>query len=70
MAMRAVRRRIAQVRGVPPYLVFSDATLLEMARVQPATEAEMMSISGVGPKKLAQYGAEFLAALATYKGGT
>ncbi len=70
MAMRAVRRRIAQVRGVPPYLVFSDATLLEMARVQPATEAEMMSISGVGPKKLAQYGAEFLAALANYKGGT
>jgi ATP-dependent DNA helicase RecQ len=45
---------------VPAYVVFPDATLMEMARVRPASLDEMRTISGVGPRKLAQFGAAFL----------
>ena len=55
--LRKLRKRIADERSVPAYVVFSDATLLAMAERRPATEAEMLGISGVGPKKLEQYGA-------------
>ncbi len=58
--LRAVRRRLADERNVPPYVVFSDATLLAMAAARPTTEAEMLAISGVGPKKLTTYGDDFL----------
>ncbi len=62
-ALRELRRRLADERGVPAYVIFNDATLLEMAASLPTTEAELLSIGGVGPKKLAQYGEVFLAAL-------
>ena len=58
--LRALRRRLADERSVPPYVVFSDATLLAMASARPTTEAEMLAISGVGPKKLTTYGDDFL----------
>ncbi len=58
--LRRLRRSLADERNVPAYVVFSDVTLLAMAERQPATEAELLSISGVGPKKLATYGAVFL----------
>ncbi|MBI3805773.1 MAG: ATP-dependent DNA helicase RecQ [Nitrospirae bacterium] len=58
--LRALRKRIADERGLPAYLVFSDAVLLQMAAQRPHTEAELLQISGIGPKKLAQYGALFL----------
>ena len=61
--LRALRKRIATERHVPAYLVFGDAALLEMARRRPRTEEELLAISGVGAKKLAQYGAAFLALL-------
>jgi len=61
--LRALRKEIAKERGVPPYVVFSDATLLEMASVRPRNNAQMLSISGVGPTKLEHYGARFLKAL-------
>ena len=62
--LRALRKEIARERGVPPYVVFSDATLLEMASVRPRNSAQMLSVSGVGPTKLEHYGERFLKALA------
>jgi ATP-dependent DNA helicase RecQ len=61
--LRKLRKRIADEKSVPAYVVFSDATLLAMAERRPASEAEMRGISGVGPKKLEQYGEAFLAEL-------
>jgi ATP-dependent DNA helicase RecQ len=61
--LRALRKEIAKERGVPPYVVFSDATLLEMASSRPRTNAELITISGVGPTKLEHYGERFLKAL-------
>jgi ATP-dependent DNA helicase RecQ len=58
--LRTLRKRLADERGVPAYVVFSDATLREMASLRPATDAELLSISGVGAKKLDTYGADFL----------
>ena len=62
--LRALRKEIARERGVPPYVVFSDATLLQMASSRPQTIAQMLGISGVGPTKLEHYGERFLKALA------
>ncbi len=61
--LRALRKDIARERGVPPYVVFSDATLLEMARTKPQNSAQLLCISGVGPTKLEHYGERFLNAL-------
>jgi len=58
--LRELRKAIADARNVPAYVVFSDATLLEMAERRPRTEAELLDVSGVGPKKLAAYGNAFL----------
>jgi ATP-dependent DNA helicase RecQ len=63
-ALRALRREIAIERDVPPYVVFSDAVLRAMAREVPRTPAQLRAISGVGEKKLADFGARFLAAIA------
>jgi ATP-dependent DNA helicase RecQ len=62
--LRALRKEIAKERGVPPYVVFSDATLLQMASVRPRSNAQMLAISGVGPTKLEHYGERFLKLLA------
>jgi len=64
LALKGLRKRLADSRKVPAYVIFSDATLLAMAAARPRTRAEFLAISGVGPKKLASYGAVFLAALA------
>jgi ATP-dependent DNA helicase RecQ len=61
--LKSVRKQLADARGIPAYLVFSDAALIQMVERRPATESELLAISGVGPKKLAQYGSAFLAAL-------
>ncbi len=61
--LRALRTSIARRRRIPPYVVFSDATLRQMAEQRPRDEAELLAISGVGPKKIERYGAQFLAAL-------
>ncbi|MBI1753457.1 MAG: ATP-dependent DNA helicase RecQ [Acidobacteria bacterium] len=58
--LKALRKRLADANGVPAYVIFSDATLQQMARFQPATEAEFLALSGVGPKKLQKYGEAFL----------
>jgi ATP-dependent DNA helicase RecQ len=62
--LRALRREIAAERDVPPYVVFSDAVLRAMARDVPRTAAQLRAISGVGEKKLADFGARFLEAIA------
>ncbi|MDH4054162.1 MAG: DNA helicase RecQ [Gammaproteobacteria bacterium] len=59
-ALRECRKRIASENGVPPYVVFHDATLMQMAAEKPASDAALLGISGVGQTKLERYGAEFL----------
>jgi ATP-dependent DNA helicase RecQ len=62
-ALRAVRTQLAKQHGVPPYVVFHDATLLAMLRALPANENELATISGVGEAKLKRYGRDFLAVI-------
>ncbi|MGD8976645.1 MAG: DNA helicase RecQ [Gammaproteobacteria bacterium] len=63
-SLRALRKRLAGDQGVPPYVVFGDATLVEMSQRKPASEAELLDITGVGQVKLERYGNEFLDAIA------
>lgn len=58
--LKALRKRLADAKGVPAYVIFSDATLQQMAHFRPGTPAEFLALSGVGPKKLEQYGEYFL----------
>jgi ATP-dependent DNA helicase RecQ len=58
--LRRLRKRLADEQGVPPYIVFSDVALRQMARHYPANEKEFSRISGVGEKKLREFGATFL----------
>jgi len=62
-ALRALRRKLAEEHGVPPYVIFPDSTLLEMLRSQPTSLAEMARVSGVGARKLERYGEAFLEVL-------
>ena len=62
-ALRALRTQLAKQQGVPPYVVFHDATLLAMLRAMPANEEELATISGVGEAKLKRYGRDFLAVI-------
>ncbi len=62
-ALRALRRKLAEEHSVPPYVIFPDATLLEMLRSQPASLADMARVSGVGARKLERYGQAFLEVL-------
>ena len=61
--LRQTRRELAEKAGVPPYVVFHDATLREMLHRRPASLEEMLTIHGVGQAKLERYGAAFLDAL-------
>ena len=65
-ALRAKRRALAENVGVPPYVIFHDATLREMALTRPADIRALGRISGVGARKLEAYGAEFLSVIAQY----
>ncbi|MEZ5038364.1 MAG: DNA helicase RecQ [Saprospiraceae bacterium] len=64
--LRQIRRKLAQERGVPPYIIFTDATLEEMAAQRPVTDQDMNLISGVGERKLQLYGDAFMQAIADY----
>jgi ATP-dependent DNA helicase RecQ len=61
--LRALRRALADAEGVPAYIVFSDAVLARMAAARPLDEAGLLAVPGIGPAKLARYGAAFLRAL-------
>ncbi len=65
-ALRATRKQIADAASVPPFVVFSDATLAEMARSRPTHAREMLQISGVGEHKLRQYGKAFMDVISGY----
>lgn len=58
--LRALRKEIAARDHIPPYVVFSDATLRDMCRVQPETLDEMLTVKGIGELKLEKYGETFL----------
>ncbi len=66
--LRKLRRDIAQKSGIPPYLVFSDASLEQMAASRPVTEFDFSMISGVGEKKLKQYGQIFMSKIKEFIG--
>ena len=61
--LRAVRLEIARARGVPPYVIFHDATLREMARLRPHSMEALLSVKGVGTRKAEDLGDVFLAAI-------
>ena len=65
--LRSVRKRLADARGVPAYVVFSDASLREMASTMPMTDGDFLAISGVGAKKLETYGDIFLDTIRTWR---
>jgi ATP-dependent DNA helicase RecQ len=60
-SLRTLRKRLADEAGMPPYIVFNDASLREMAQRQPTTLDEFATILGVGQAKLARYGGQFVA---------
>ncbi len=75
-ALRECRKRLAEEAGVPPFVVFHDATLREMLARRPTTLSELLAVSGVGQSKLDKFGQDFLEVLAsppataTYGGAT
>jgi ATP-dependent DNA helicase RecQ len=66
-ALRAVRAQLARERGVPPYVIFHDTTLRQMAERRPATIGDLHDIYGVGAKKAADFGDAFLDAIRTFR---
>lgn len=65
--LRTLRKQHADDENVPPYILFSDATLKDMCRYLPETKDDMLQIKGIGTKKYDQYGAPFLHAIAVWK---
>jgi ATP-dependent DNA helicase RecQ len=65
--LRRLRKGLADDQGVPPYVVFSDAALREMARVKPTTLLRFRGVSGVGDVKLERYGPVFVEAIAAFE---
>lgn len=68
--LRELRRTIAQEIGKPPYIVFSDKTLRDMARIKPVTNAQFLAVNGVGQHKLDLYGQRFMQAVASFNAGS
>jgi len=67
--LRRLRKRLADEQNVPAYVIFSDATLAEMAARRPTTSHELLAVNGVGQTKLERYGDAFLAAIAERASG-
>ena len=64
--LRLRRTEIAAARHIPPYRIFSDSTLLELAERKPMTREELLEVSGVGEYKMKRYGQDFLDVIAEY----
>ena len=62
-ALRNKRRELAETAGVPPYVIFNDATLRELAERRPQNTSDFALISGVGARKLEAYGEAFLSVI-------
>ena len=67
-ALRAHRLELARAQGVPPYVIFHDATLREMIELRPRTLDDLAGVTGVGETKLERYGEDFLAVIAKAEG--
>jgi ATP-dependent DNA helicase RecQ len=61
--LRALRKQLADEQGLPPYVIFHDATLRQMAQERPATLHDFARIRGIGEAKLSRYGARFIEAI-------
>ena len=66
-ALKAKRLELSRAQDVPPYVIFHDATLMEMVMYRPQRAEQMRRLSGVGERKLAQYGDDFLAVIREYE---
>ncbi len=64
--LRKLRKVIADEENIPPYVVFNDATLIEMSEIQPISPSEMLGINGVGQRKLARFGRPFMQLIEQY----
>ncbi|MFJ3459333.1 ATP-dependent DNA helicase RecQ [Scandinavium goeteborgense] len=67
--LRKLRKVIADEENIPPYVVFNDATLIEMAEQTPLTPGEMLGVNGVGTRKLERFGREFMALIRSHVDG-
>jgi ATP-dependent DNA helicase RecQ len=67
-ALRALRLEIARGRGVPPYVVFHDSTLREMAKARPRSLSALLHVPGVGARKAEDFGQQFLDAISSHGG--
>src|SRR5699024_4377069 len=65
--LRELRKQIADENNIPPYVVFSDATLKELSRYFPVSKEDMLQIKGIGEKKFDQFGDVFLATIQTWR---
>ncbi|WP_371747555.1 DNA helicase RecQ [Terribacillus sp. DMT04] len=65
--LRQLRKELALAEGLPPYVIFSDATLKELCRLVPHSEREMLEIKGIGERRMEQYGEQFLQVLVQYE---
>jgi ATP-dependent DNA helicase RecQ len=65
--LRTLRSQLAKTKGVPPYVIFSDKTLSELAKKQPKTRQEMLDINGIGEVKYERYGELFLELLSSFE---
>lgn len=64
--LRQLRKAIADEENIPPYVVFNDATLVEIAEQMPLTEGELLEVNGVGYRKLERFGGPFLTLIRNY----
>lgn len=64
--LRTTRKKLAEQQGVPPYVIFADTTLVEMAQKRPQDRDNFLDLSGVGQTKLERYGATFIDAIARF----
>jgi ATP-dependent DNA helicase RecQ len=64
--LRSLRKRLADAQGIPPYIVFTESTLRQMAQRMPRSLTQFSRISGVGSRKLEQYGQDFVEAINAY----
>jgi len=66
-ALKALRKGIASKKSVPAYVIFTDATLIDMCKKCPETPDEMLEVSGVGRTKLEKFGKQFLEEIAKFR---
>jgi ATP-dependent DNA helicase RecQ len=64
--LKQCRKALADAIDLPPYVIFHDATLLDMVHYRPLTEQQLLAINGVGQRKLEKYGADFLRVIKTH----